>query len=199
MKILLAVFISLFSLNVSAQFFSKLPWKKNREKVPQLIKPVFAIKNKSDLNFSTSFNSFNQNLGRSYYSVTAEEAMIMKNLRHSSRYGMNALRIQFDNLAAFYFGLNRFSEAKWYLLRSNAISRQYKDYPQIINSLVVLADIKSNLGDFKQADEDLLEARNIAALHSLSTNLVLIEQHTRQIQLNKTVGWKPENHYAEFL
>ena len=123
----------------------------------------------------------------------------MKNLRHSARYGSEAMRIQLDNLANFYFSQNRFSEAKWYMLRSNAIARQQKNYAHIIGSLVALADVKSYLGDFKQADEDLSEAKVIAASHSLTPDLLLIEQHTKQIKVNKEAGLKAENHYAELL
>lgn len=197
MKILLAVFISLFSLNASAQFFAKLPWQKKHERLPQIVKP--APSPKLEFLFSTSFNSFNTDLGRSHYSIDAEEALIMKNLRHSMRYGNDSLRVQFDKLANFYFGQNRFSEAKWYVLRSNAISRQQNNYAQIIGSLVVLADVKSNLGDFTQADADLTEAKSIAASHSLTPNLLLIEQHTKQIRINKETGLKPKNRYSDLL
>ena len=198
MKILYTLFIGLFSLQASAQFYVKIPWQKKHERFPAL----GLLQEKTPppaLIYNTSFSTFKTDLGRSRYSIDAEEAMCMRNLRHSMRYGQAAMRIQFDSLASFYFRQNRFSEAKWYLLRSNAISRQQKNYEGIIGSLVVLADVKSNLGDFKQADEDLLEAKNIASLHSLTPNLLLIEQHTKQIKLNKDGGVKVENHYAELL
>ena len=199
MKILLAVFISLFSLKASAQWSAKLPWHKNRERLPQLVKPSSPNKPTPEMLFTASFNSFNTSLGRSRYSIDAEEAFIMKNLRQSMRYGNDALRIQFDNLANFYYSQNRFSEAKWYVLRSNAISREQKNYENIIGSLLVLADVKSNLGDFVQADADLSEAKAIAASHSLAPNLLLIEQHTKQLRLNKETGLKQENHYSDIL
>ena len=198
MKILYTLFIGLFSLQASAQLYVKMPWQKKHERFPALAL-VHEKTPTPALICNTSFTTFKTDLGRSRYSIDAEEAMCMRNLRHSMRYGQAAMRIQFDSLASFYFRQNRFSEAKWYVLRSNAISRQQKNYEGIIGSLVVLADVKSNLGDFKQADEDLLEAKNIAALHSLTPNLLLIEQHTKQIKLNKDGGIKVENHYAELL
>jgi len=199
MKIFLTVFIGLFSLTASAQWYTKMPWQKH-ERLPQLAQPV--VTNKfapAVLIYDTSFNSFNIDLSRSRYGINAEEAFIMKNLRNSMRYGQGALRIQFDNLANFYFSQNRFSEAKWYLLRSNAISRQQKNYAEIVGSLMVLADVKSNLGDFKQADADLAEAKNIAASHSMTPDLLLIEQHTKQIHLNKETGLKFQNRYSDLL
>ncbi|MGI4021663.1 MAG: hypothetical protein ACRYFA_09175 [Janthinobacterium lividum] len=195
MKVILAVFISIFSLNASAQFL----WHKKYTRSPQLT----LLKSPAKSNFtelsSASFNSFNTNLGPSRYRIDAEEASIMRDLRRSKRYGQAALRIQFDNLANFYFRQNRFSEAKWYLLRSNAISRQQKNYTQIVGSLMVLADVKSILGDFVQADADLSEAKIIASSHSLLPDLLLIEQHSKQIHSNKETGVKVENRYSDIL
>lgn len=200
MKILIAVLISLFSLKASAQWLAKLPWHKN-ERLQQLVKlkspakPMFSF----PLSYNASFSAFNTDLGRSSYSINAEEASIMKSLRHSMRYGGDSMRVQFNKLAHFYFSQNRFSEAKWYVLRSNAIAREQKNYGGIIGSLLVLADVKSNLGDFKQADADLSEAKNIAASHSMAPDLLLIEQHSKQIKLNKEVGLKQQNHYSDLL
>lgn len=198
MKILFTLFIGLFSLQASAQLYVRMPWQKKHERYAALTL-VHTKTAPPALAFNTSFNTFKTDLGRSRYSIDAEEAMCMNGLRHSARYGQAAMRVQFDSLANFYFRQNRFSEAKWYVLRSNAISREQKNYEGIIGSLVVLADVKSNLGDFKQADEDLSEAKSIASLHSLMPNLLLIEQHTKQMQLNKEGGIKLENHYAELL
>ncbi|RYE30085.1 MAG: hypothetical protein EOP42_12925 [Sphingobacteriaceae bacterium] len=198
MKILCTVFITLFSLNASAQFFTKIfPHKR---KIIYL--NAYSIHLKPDpksLNYNTSFTAFNHDLGRSKYSIQAEEAFIMQKLKHSARYGQLAMRIEFDNLANFYLSHNRFSEAKWYLLRSNAISRNQKNYGQIIGSLLVLAEIKADLGDYKQADEDLAEAKAIAVLHTLMPDLQVIEQHANQIKQHKETGLKIQNQYADYL
>ncbi|MVN21363.1 hypothetical protein [Mucilaginibacter arboris] len=200
MKLFLAVFISLFSLKVSAQWPANLPWHKNHERLPQLIKPLLPVETVPEtFSSNASFNGFNTQLARSRYRINAEEAFIMKNLRRSMRYGSDSMRVQFNKLANFYFSQNRFSEAKWYVLRSNAIARQQKNYEGIIGSLLVLADVKSNLGDFKQANADLFEAKTIAASHSMAPDLLLIEQHSKQIRINKEVGIKAENHYSDLL
>ncbi|RYE05624.1 MAG: hypothetical protein EOP44_04400 [Sphingobacteriaceae bacterium] len=149
--------------------------------------------------YNTSFTAFNRDLGRSRYSIQAEEAFIMQKLKHSARYGQTAMRVEFDNLANFYLSHNRFSEAKWYLLRSNAISRNQKNYTQIVGSLLVLAEIKADLGDYKQADEDLAEAKTIAVLHTLTPDLLLIDRYANQIKLHKEIGLKIQNHYSDLL
>ena len=146
---------------------------------------------------NTSFTTFNHDLGRSRYSINAEEAFIMRKLKHSARFGQMAMRIEFDHLADFYLSHNRFSEAKWYLLRSNAISRNQKSYEHVIGSLLVLAEIKADLGDYKQAGEDLAEAKSIAVIHSLTPDLLLIEQYVNQIKLHQKTGLKIQNQYSD--
>jgi hypothetical protein len=64
---------------------------------------------------------------------------------------------------------------------------------------MILADVKSVLGDFTQADADLSEAKTIASSHSLTPDLLLIEQHIKQIHLNKETGLKVENRYSDIL
>ncbi len=198
MKIIYTVFITLFSLSASAQFFTKIFLFKR--------KPVhlnaFSIQLKpapETLIYNPSFTAFKLDLGRSKYSIQTEEAFIMQKLRHSARYGQLAMRIEFDHLANFYLSHNRFSEAKWYLLRSNAISRNQKNYGQIIGSLLVLAEIKADLGDYKQADEDLAEAKAIAILHTLIPDLQLIEHQFNQIKLHQKTGFKIQNQYSDYL
>ncbi|WP_419801839.1 hypothetical protein [Mucilaginibacter sp.] len=198
MKILYTVFITLFSLNASAQFFTRLF---SHKKPPPLPAAFFIAPKQGSpaLIYSASFNTFSHDLGRSRYSIYAEEAFIMHDLKQSARYGQTAMRIAFDNLADFYLRQNRFSEAKWYLLRSNAISRNQKSYEHIIGSLLVLAEIKADLGDYKQADEDLAEARAIAVLHTSTPGLQLIEQRVNQIKLQKETGLKIQNQYSDLL
>ncbi|MGI4749134.1 MAG: hypothetical protein ACRYFB_00750 [Janthinobacterium lividum] len=200
MKLLYTVFITLFSLNVSAQFYTKI-FSPKRLKNPVLLS-AYAVPFKPDsaaLIYNTSFTTFNHDLGRSGYSIHAEEAFIMRQLKHAARYGQAAMRIEFDSLASFYLSQNRFSEAKWYLLRSNAISRKQNNYEHIIGSLLVLAEIKSDLGDYKQANEDLSEAKAIAVLHNLTPDLLLIEQYANQIRLHKATGIKLQNRYSDLL
>lgn len=200
MKIVYTVFITLFSLNASAQFYTKIFLPK-RLKNPVTLS-AYSLPFKADsavLIYDASFNTFKSDLGRSRYSIHAEEAYMMRQLRHSARFGQVAMRIAFDNLTSFYLRQNRFSEAKWYLLRSNAISRKQNSYEHIIGSLLILAEIKSDLGDYKQANEDLSEAKAIAVLHNLAPDLLLIEQYANQIRLHKAAGLKLQNRYSDLL
>jgi tetratricopeptide (TPR) repeat protein len=75
------------------------------------------------------------------------------------------LRTCFNNLERVYFDQKKYPEAKWFILQSNTISRQKKDYPNIITSLLTLADIKGTIKDYKLAMRDLDEAIQISEAH----------------------------------
>lgn len=68
------------------------------------------------------------------------------------------LRISFDNLAKVYNAQHKYSEAKWFILQSNSLSRAKKDTLNIICSLITLADIKGNIKDYALATRDLNDA-----------------------------------------
>ena len=197
MKTLLVLLLSFLAVDASAQWYAKLPFVKKHERYaalnPAKMAPYQTVQS------GASFNNFKTTLGRSSYSINTEEHFIMGNLRHSKHYGYDSVVLQYNNLAAFYANQNRFSEAKWYMLQSKYIAGNHRDYPALVYCLIVLADIKSSLGDFKQADDDLLEAKNIAATHSLTPNLMLIEAHIKQIHVAKESGLKTENRYSDLL
>jgi len=72
------------------------------------------------------------------------------------------LRITFDHLAKVYMAQKKFSQAKWFILQSNSLSRAKNDQLNIISSLVTLAKIKSEQTDYKLAMGDLDEAIQIS-------------------------------------
>ncbi|QKJ30906.1 hypothetical protein HQ865_14485 [Mucilaginibacter mali] len=87
----------------------------------------------------------------------------MKALHSYSKYSNNlGLRTCFNNLARVYKDQRKFSQAKWFILQSNTMSRQINDVPNIISSLVVLADIKMAIKDYSLAKGDLEEALTLS-------------------------------------
>jgi len=85
-------------------------------------------------------------------------------LRNYSRYGdTTGLRISFNNLAYVYHAQKKYSQAKWFILQSNTLSRMKNDSVNIIASLIELASIKKDIKDFKLALRDLKEAQQISA------------------------------------
>jgi tetratricopeptide (TPR) repeat protein len=73
-----------------------------------------------------------------------------------------AVRNNFDVLSQAYFIQKKYTQAKWFNLQSNNISRDLRDVPRIIYSLQQMAVIKSVIKDYKLAHQDLDEAMILA-------------------------------------
>jgi len=75
------------------------------------------------------------------------------------------LRVSFDALAKIYLQQKKYSQAKWFILQSNTISRYKNDVPEIITSLITLSVIKCEIKDYKLAAGDLEEALQLCIKH----------------------------------
>lgn len=73
-----------------------------------------------------------------------------------------ALRTDYDLLSQAYFIQKKYTQAKWFNLQSNNISRNLYETPNIIHSLIRLATIKTVIKDYKLAQQDLDEAMVLA-------------------------------------
>ncbi len=137
-------------------------------------------------------------LDRSEYSYQAAENLVMKTAQHNMRFRVyNDASYNFSDLAKLYIKQNRYSEAKWYLLQSNIISRQQNDDKHTIANLLDLATIKSELGDYEQAQQDLTEAHDIAGARGLRDDLLAIEKKMAYIKQNRNNAPKTDVRYAE--
>ncbi|WP_428331100.1 hypothetical protein [Mucilaginibacter sp.] len=87
----------------------------------------------------------------------------MKALHHYSYYNDTVgLRTCFDYLARVYMAQKKYSQAKWFILQSNTLSRAKRDVVNIIASLVTLSAIKSEQNDYTLAMRDLNEALQLS-------------------------------------
>lgn len=75
------------------------------------------------------------------------------------------LRISYDRLARVYHDQKKFTQAKWFILQANTMAREQRDVPNIISSLVTLAQIKMDIKDYYLAVGDLQEAQSLAAMN----------------------------------
>jgi hypothetical protein len=126
------------------------------------------------------------------------EASLMKIARHNMRFRIyNQASYNFSDLAELYIQLHRFSEAKWYLLQSNYLSRQQDDNKHTVSNLISLAMIKVNIGDLALARADLLEARNIARAKGMKAEATEIEKKIQILAQNKITTAKPGVKYVE--
>ncbi len=135
---------------------------------------------------------------RSVYNLEAAEEVVLKEAKHNMRYRQyNLASYNFSELAALYLQQNRFSEAKWYLLQSNAIARQDQNIRHVLDNLAVLAEIKTSIGEAQLAMVDLQEAHDIATAKGMQTDLVSIDKKIKYLQTNKIAAVKAELRYAE--
>jgi len=132
------------------------------------------------------------------YELDAAEAEVMKMAQHNMRFRIyDIASYNFSQLAKLFMKQNRFSEAKWYLLQSNNISRQQNDDGHTISNLMDLAMVKANLGDLQQAQQDLDEARQIATTRGFQSTIADIEKESIYIKVNKSASSpKMELRYA---
>jgi tetratricopeptide (TPR) repeat protein len=99
---------------------------------------------------------------RYYYQGEALNYTMLALHIYSSNSDSLGMRTCYTNLAKIHRDQRNFSQAKWFILQSNAISRQKHDIPNTITSLIELAAIKSDIKDYKLAVADLNEALKIA-------------------------------------
>lgn len=137
-------------------------------------------------------------LPRTPYNLQICEALVMKAAQHHMRFREWALAsYKFSELAQMYVLENRLSEAKWYYLQSILLSKNQADHELTISSLINLAMIKADLGDFAQAQNDLAEAKNLARSLGRGNDIKLIDAKAKYVESNKTWLPKSELRYAE--
>jgi len=195
MRIALVFLLCCFGFRASAQWWS---FFKKHERLPQLekartvIPPDFINKNAA----LTGLRSFM--LPPSNYNLELAEARVMKTAQHNMRFRIyDNASYDFNSLAQLYVQQNRFSEAKWYFLQSTMISRQQNNDKLTISNLTKLAMVKSEIGDFILAQQDLLEARNIAASRGWLIEVIEVEKKLDYIQRNRFASLRRDNRYAE--
>ncbi len=159
-----------------------------RHSIVQL--PVFTVNNNRDVQA--------RHLKRTKYSYTAVESSVIKSAQHNMALeSFTNASYDFQDLGRMYIRQKRFSEAKWYLLQSNNISRRQNDDKLTVSNLIDLATVKANIGDYKLAEEDLTEAYAIATLRGYNEDLVEIEKRRRYIKQNNLPTPKADIRYAE--
>ncbi|HEY8929900.1 MAG TPA: hypothetical protein VIM55_11950 [Mucilaginibacter sp.] len=197
MKYTLLILCCMLSLSVSAQWY-RLDFKK-RVRYPQI---ELTNNNSASLIHIAKIGKpgavHSLQLDRSEYSLQAAENMVMRTAQHNMRFRVyNDASYNFSDLAKLYMQQNRYSEAKWYLLQSNIISRQQNDDKHTIANLLDLATIKSDLGDYTQAQQDLSEAHDMAAAKGYADGLAAVEKKMAYVKQNRNNTPKTDVRYAD--
>jgi tetratricopeptide (TPR) repeat protein len=118
----------------------------------------------------------NRNL-KAYYQTEAIHYSLLALHNYSYYEDTTGMRASFDDLARVYVAQRKFSEAKWFTLQSNKISRQVKDVPNIISSLVKLSAIKMELKEYKMAMRDLNEALKWSTANKIPALEAVVQQN----------------------
>ncbi|MES2266186.1 MAG: hypothetical protein V4520_05480 [Bacteroidota bacterium] len=118
----------------------------------------------------------NRNL-KAYYQSEAIHWTLLALHNYSYYEDTTGIRNSFDDLARVYIAQRKFSQAKWFTLQSNKISRQVKDIPNIISSLVKLSAIKMELKEYKMAMRDLDEASRWSSANNMPALEAVVQQN----------------------
>jgi hypothetical protein len=200
MRISLIIFFCAISFSAPAQFWKKISFKKKHIVLPELQlaknNSVNHIKSAPLILNSMEVRPFV--LDESDYTIEATSRYVMGLAKHNMRFRIyNEASYNFSDLAQLYIRLHRMSEAKWYLLQSNNISRQENDDKHTISNLVSLAEVKTYMGDVPSARADLLEARDLALARGMQTEKSSIERKILLLAQINTTTVKPDLKYAE--
>lgn len=114
---------------------------------------------------------------RAYYQTEAIHYSLLALRNYGFYEDTLGMRSAFDDLARVYISQKKYSEAKWFTLQSNKISRQVKDIPNIVNSLVKLSAIKMELEEYKMAMRDLNEALRWSVANKLPAMEAVVQQN----------------------
>jgi hypothetical protein len=199
MRIRLIIFFCLISFSASAQIWEKIGFKKKHIALPAL--PPAKGHQFVNANNTLKLNSFQVQpvmFETCEFTLVATSKMVMEQAKHNMRFRVyNDASYNFSDLAALYVKLHRWSEAKWYYLQSNNISREQSDDKHTMNNLLGLAGIKLNIGDIPSAKADLIEARDLSRSMGMQAQTAHIEKQILLLaQYNGSVS-KPDVKYAE--
>ena len=181
MRFILLLAFCTVSITASAQFWQK----KNKARYPQLNEAKYA----SATTIAAATKVYTPDvvafsLNRNAYSLDLAEAILIKEAKHHMRYRQySTASTDFNVLAKLYIIAKRYSEAKWFLLQSNAIAKRESNDKLTITNLLDLATIKAAVGELALARTDLKEAHELANLKGMGADLIEIDNLTREIEL----------------
>lgn len=138
-------------------------------------------------NYYLKYDSISVKKTKQFYQEAAIDYTI-KALHAYSRYNDTpGLRTSFNNLVKVYTDQKKYSQAKWFVLQSNTMSRQQKDAPNIISTLVELAGIKMAIKDYSLALRDLDEAKSLSIQNNFPKQESAVQQSYAMLytKLNK--------------
>lgn len=195
MRVIFLFLFSAISFSASAQWW-KIDFKK-QHRYPALVHARPAAFKAAAVKVSYNPAMVRVALGETTYGLTLSERVVMKTAQHNMRFREYAeASYNFRDLAKIYVQLNKLSQAKWFFLQSNNLSRQQNNDRLTIANLINLALVKTAIGDFALAQQDLDEARTLATVRGWQDDLTAVDIEIKNLQQNKLVALKPGNNYV---
>lgn len=138
-------------------------------------------------NYYLKYDSITVKKTKQTYQEAAIEYTIKALHAYSGYNDTPGLRTSFNNLVKVYTDQKKYSQAKWFVLQSNTMSRQQKDAANIISTLVELAGIKMAIKDYSLALRDLDEAKSLSIQNHYSKQESAVQQSYAMLytRLNK--------------
>jgi len=195
MRYRLILLFTIISFSASAQLLSIFKKKQHPvfRHIPQVKDHSLCNVGSGSRVLLTDVKPYAYELGE--YSLVAQEKMLIKSAKHNMSWRIyNVASYNFSDLAQLYIKMHRMSEAKWYLLQSNYISRGENDDKHTITNLISLAFIKENGGDLVSARADLIEAHDMAQAKGMKDKVEEIDKKIALLGQNKSSF---ANRYAE--
>lgn len=189
-----------FSASAQLSVFKQLPLFNRHQPQPELLpaKRIAFKMPKAKISTPKKLPLFN--IAPGDYNLELAEAAVMKTAQHNMRFRVyTTASYNFNTLAHLYMLQNRFSEAKWFFLQSNIIARGQNNDRLTIANLIQLATIKAAIGNFVLAQQDLLEAREMASTKGYLNDLLEVEKNLNAIQRERFVSVRTDLRYDDAL
>ncbi|WP_462265859.1 hypothetical protein [Mucilaginibacter sp.] len=107
---------------------------------------------------------------RVYRSRNSENAVNYSMLAlhlYSKMEDTTGLKNSYSSLGKAYHAGHQYTQAKWFMIQSTILAKGQKDVPTMISSLIELANIKMESGEYKTAKKDLNYAMNLSSKYNL--------------------------------
>lgn len=187
-------FLFIIALPASAQF----GWLKKKHIVqPDLPRPLGLTANYITITLKSAKVVADVDFGLTPYCYEQTEAAMLKTLYHTLRFHMNAESIvNYRVLIDLYISQYHYSEAKWHLLQCNMLAQKTGDTDAIIYTLINLGTVKTQLGEYVQAREDLLQVRSLCLQLGRLADVACIDKKLDNLKARELLNAKTETRYA---
>ncbi len=196
--LILIPLLFILCLPASAQF----GWLKKKPPVVEVVRlPELPDARVAPLNFENNLShpviKADIDFGMTTYCFEAMEGADLRALYHTRRFHQDVESMQnYRNLIDLYMSQGHYSEAKWHLLQCNMLAEKINHTDGIIYSLTNLGTVKTEIGEFDSARDDLTQARALCVYYLRASDIADIDKRLNVLKNRQSANTKSENRYA---